>query len=166
MTTTKVQEKIQEFLNGLSTDHTELSDYVSPEDITDYSTAFDEIETILQNNNSLDVEIIYYSRALEYLKDNDPSLNESLSIASEYGFTPENLNSEVLASLLASQENREQFQELENEIETFFNDLEEEIDTYKNDTVNLLIEAGEEAESVEDLELDELTELAEEKGII
>ena len=44
-------------------------------------------------------EIIYYSKAMNYLIENDPSLRESLSIANEYGSSLESLSSETLASV-------------------------------------------------------------------
>ena len=48
---------------------------------------------------------------MEYLKEHDNSLNESLEIASEYGYNTENLNSELLASLLASRNKQQDFNE-------------------------------------------------------
>lgn len=45
-------------------------------------------------------EVIYYHKAIEVLKEHDASLMESLSLASDCGYTPENLNSEILATLL------------------------------------------------------------------
>lgn len=45
-------------------------------------------------------EITYYHKALEFLKDHDPSLRNSLKLASDLGFELKNLNSEILASLL------------------------------------------------------------------
>ena len=95
------------------------SEYLSIKtDLTDvYDIFFD-----LQNNGYFNEEVIYYSSAIRYLKDNDPSLTESLEIATEYGYTTENLNSEVLASLHASQKKEETFHELISpELETLFN---------------------------------------------
>ena len=74
-------------------------------------------------------EIIYYSKAIEYLSENDASLQESLSIASELGYTTENLNSELLATLLYQQNIHEEFNEYWSEIETYF----EEYDEYLNE---------------------------------
>lgn len=45
-------------------------------------------------------EIIYYSVAMKFLRDNDNSLRESLEIAEEYGYSPRELSSEILATLL------------------------------------------------------------------
>lgn len=79
--------------------------------------SFDELREYLEDNNYFDVEIIYYSNAMEYLTEHDNSLQESLSIASDMGCSLEHLNSETLASLLASQNVRNDFEDLENEIE-------------------------------------------------
>lgn len=65
-------------------------------------------------------EIIYYAKAMEYLTNNDTSLNRSLEIASELGFTTENLNSELLATLVHQEDLREQYYEIQNEIEEIF----------------------------------------------
>ena len=56
---------------------------------------------------------------MDYLREHDNSLSESMEIANDYGYEPKNINSELLASLLASQNAREEFYELENEIEEF-----------------------------------------------
>jgi hypothetical protein len=115
------QTSIFEFLNSLTTEVT-ISDFVNIEDI-DFNNVFFSIYETIDDNNGFDIEIIYYSNAIDYLKKNDPSLQESLSIASEYGYDLKNINSELLASLLASQNSREEFYELQSEIEDFFNEL-------------------------------------------
>tara|TARA_R110000851_G_scaffold78659_2_gene173530 strand:- start:605 stop:1033 length:429 start_codon:yes stop_codon:yes gene_type:complete len=95
------------------------SEYLSnKEDLTDIDDLFDD----LRDNGYFNEEVIYYSSAIRYLKDNDPSLTESLEIATEYGYTTENLNSEVLASLHASQKKEETFyEEIYPELEDLFN---------------------------------------------
>ena len=45
-------------------------------------------------------EVIYYSTAIKFLSENDASLQDSLNIANEMGFSLENINSELLATLL------------------------------------------------------------------
>jgi|SRR5690625_796301 len=52
-------------------------------------------------------EVIYYSKAIKYLSENDPSLQISLELAKDLGYSLENINSELLATLL-----------LQNELET------------------------------------------------
>ncbi len=120
------QTAIFEFLKGLKTE-VEITDYVNIEDI-DTENAYDSIYEKIQDNGGFDIKIIYYSNAIQYLKENDPSLNESLAIAKEYGFELESLNSEVLASLLASRNAQEEFYELQSEIDEFFQDLCDELE--------------------------------------
>ena len=86
-------------------------------------TTLDEITDVLHDNNAFDQEVIYYSTAIKYLQENDPSLQESIEIASEYGFELKNLNSEVLASLLKTQNVQNKFSDLETEIEEFLSEL-------------------------------------------
>jgi hypothetical protein len=88
----------------------------------------DDLREAIEDGSGFDIEIIYYSRAIEYLRDNDASLKESLSIAAELGYTPDNLSSEILASLLASQNARTEFEEITSEIDDFFEELNAEED--------------------------------------
>ena len=81
---------------------------------------FYDLYDILLSNNALDVEIIYYHKAIDFLKDNDPSLCDSIALACELGCNLENLNSEFLASILATDILRTQFFELEPEINEIF----------------------------------------------
>lgn len=108
---------IIEFLNELNTD-LDLA-YVYEDSIS-----FDEFsERIDQMINETDV--VYYSVAMDYLQENDNSLNESISIAVELGYSLENVNSELLATLLKQQNLREQFSELSDEIEVYFDEYDE-----------------------------------------
>ena len=95
------------------------SEYLSIKtDLTDVNDIFDD----LQDNGYFNEEVIYYSTAIRYLKENDPSLTESLEIATEYGYEAKNLNSEVLASLHASQKKENTFfEDIAPELETLFN---------------------------------------------
>jgi hypothetical protein len=118
-------EKIQNFINELDSKiDIDLKYYCSTVDVE----SFEDIEEAIENNGGFNIDIIYYSRAIEYLKENDVSLTESMSLAIDYGIKLENINSELLASLLASQEARDNFYEYQDEIETFFNELNEEED--------------------------------------
>jgi hypothetical protein len=78
---------------------------------------------IARHNNGFEVEIVYYSNAIEYLKRNDPSLSESMEIATQYDYKLYMLNSEVLASLHASQKAMCDYWDYQNEINNFFNTL-------------------------------------------
>ena len=124
MNTLTRHDKIEDFLANLDTD-IDVLNFVNIQDI-DTLDAFNSIYEMIQDNNGFDIEVIYYGDAIEYLKQHDPSLCDSLEIAIEYGYTIENINSELLASLLKSQNVREEFQDLRNEINTFFEELEED----------------------------------------
>jgi|VirMetMinimDraft_7_1064189.scaffolds.fasta_scaffold08517_4 hypothetical protein len=123
-------QKIFNFLSQLDTEIS-INDYVNIEDI-DFDNAFDYIYESIQDNSGFDIEIIYYSNAIEYLQKNDPSLKESLEIAIDFGYSLEKISSEVLASLLASKNAVENFYNLESEINTFFLELSEELTTLEN----------------------------------
>ena len=120
------RERVAEFLKDLHST-IDILNYVNPEDI-DIENAYESILEKLQDNGGFDVEIIYYSKAMQFLMENDSSLKESLEIASEFGFKIENLNSEVLASLLASRQAEEEFYDLQSEIDDFFQDLCDELE--------------------------------------
>jgi len=74
------------------------------------------------NDAIMQEEIIYYSEAIKYLMREDASLGQSLEIASEYGYTTEQLNSELLATLLYQQKLTEQWYEIENQVSKLFYD--------------------------------------------
>lgn len=62
-------------------------------------------------------EIIYYSEAIKFLQENDPSLEDSLWIASEYGMELDDLSSETLASLLYQRMLMEEWGEIVDDLE-------------------------------------------------
>tara|TARA_R110000787_G_scaffold202438_1_gene313110 strand:+ start:458 stop:880 length:423 start_codon:yes stop_codon:yes gene_type:complete len=95
------------------------SQYLSSKtDLTDVNDLFDD----LQENGYFNEEVIYYSTAIRYLKENDPSLTESLEIATEYGYEAKNLNSELLASLHASKAKENTFfEDIAPKLENLFN---------------------------------------------
>ena len=128
-TQTETQTK-QEFTEAeLKLDELEslFLDYIEDIDVTDYITEADleegnindanELYDLLHDNYAFDVEIIYYSTAMEYLTEHDQSLSESFEIANEMGFDLENLSSETLASLHASRQAEEDFWSIKDEID-------------------------------------------------
>ena len=89
--------------------------------IYDENKDFDQLnEDVIQYIH--ESEIIYYSKAMAYLSDNDSSLFESLEIAKEYGYSIENLNSELLASLLYQQNLTNEWYEISEQVEEILND--------------------------------------------
>jgi hypothetical protein len=119
----KRSEKIEKFFREeIKMNHIDIMYYVDAESVNSLNDVYESID----EKNGFDVEIIYYRDAMEYLMERDTSLRESLEIAHEYGYTADNINSELLASLLASRECREEFMSYEDEITEFFNSLDEE----------------------------------------
>ena len=119
----KQTQKIVDFFTEIENDtKIEILSNIELNDI-DLENPFDSIYTAIDENNGFDIEIIYYSNAMEYLTRNDNSLRESIEIALDYGYELKNINSELLASLLASQNSRYEFNQYENEINELFNTL-------------------------------------------
>ena len=48
------------------------------------------------------IDILYYDNAIKYLAKNDPSFKESLELADDMGYRAKDLDSELLASMLAT----------------------------------------------------------------
>jgi hypothetical protein len=118
-----------ELLNSLTIENVDLQ-YFASSDHTSAQDLYDSIE----EGDGFNVEIIYYYNAIEYLKDNDNSLRESLEIAQEFGYEAKDINSELLASLLASQYAREEFENsVRSKVQDFFDSLEEEEEETTND---------------------------------
>ena len=106
-----------------------IMNWLDEEDIEATDTVEDIInliETANEDYEITDAEIIYYSNAIEYLAENDASLNESLDIAKEFGYTIADLNSELLASLLKSRYNEDDFANFLEELEKTLKEYSEE----------------------------------------
>ena len=117
-TQTKQEKQIEDLIE-LFEDYAEDIDvdsilhYNEIEDINDS----DDLLELIEDNNGFDIDIIYYSKAIKYLAENDASLSESIEIAVDMGYSLENLNSETLASLHASQKARDDFWDIKDEID-------------------------------------------------
>lgn len=127
----KIKDKIYKFLGSLETE-IDVNYYVNIDEI-DLSDPYESIYNMIDDDYGFDIDIIYYQNAIEYLMKNDNSLYDSLAIASEYGYTCDNLNSEILASLLASRNSREDFYNLQKEIDDFFEEIKSELDDMEED---------------------------------
>lgn len=108
------------FLKNLGTE-VDILNYIDIENI-DFSDAYNSIYEMIDESGGFDIEIIGYYNAMEYLKENDYSLNQSIELACDMGYELKNVNSELLASLLASQNVRYDFMTFENEINSYFED--------------------------------------------
>jgi hypothetical protein len=116
----KTEKQITEFLKSLDIDNVDIMDYINIDEI-DHDNPAESIFDMINDNGGFNVDIIYYYNAMEYLKRNDPSLSESMEIAIEYGYKLEDINSELLASLHASQKAMSDYWDYQNEINNFFN---------------------------------------------
>lgn len=85
---------------------------------------FEDVHDIIDNDNGFVIEMVYYSNAIKYLKENDPSLRLSLELAADLGYQIHQVNSELLASILVSDIVRQEFQELESEFTSLLEELE------------------------------------------
>jgi hypothetical protein len=115
-TQTTPQQQVIELLDQ-TIEHVGFSGYLLNEDFT----TFEEVRDLLEDNGAFNVEVIYYNDAMSYLMENDPSLKRSLELAADFGCELKNLNSETLASLLASENARTEFYQLESEINSILN---------------------------------------------
>jgi hypothetical protein len=115
-TTTTPQHQVIDLLND-TIENVDFTGFLSGEDFT----TFEEVRDLLEDNGALNIEIIYYSDAMRYLMQNDNSLRNSLELAADFGYELKNLNSETLASLLASENARTEFYQLESEINSILN---------------------------------------------
>jgi hypothetical protein len=119
--------KIEDFFKSIELNHLNINDFITESDLDtlDFSNAFEELLDLLDEKNAFEIEIIYYRNAMDYLYQHDMSLTDSLELVSELGYKIENLNSEILASLLASEITRQAFFGLREDIENFFANFDE-----------------------------------------
>ena len=115
------KQEIIEYFEKIST-HLEfdIMDHLTEDDLDDMED-FDDLADILRQDGAFDIDIIYYHKAIKYLQENDPSLTESLNIANDLGYKTCDLNSEMLASLLASENCEASFFDYEDEINELLN---------------------------------------------
>jgi len=117
----KNKQEIIEYFERISADlEFDIMDHLTEDDLDDMED-FDYLIDTLRDDGAFDIEIIYYHKAMQYLMDNDTSLCDSLNIANDMGYKTCDLNSEMLASLLASQNAEEEFYEYEAQINELLN---------------------------------------------
>ena len=97
----------------------EFTDYIDLEEVLDYSDTFELFEEYVQER-IYESDVIYYSEAIKFLAENDPSSQISLELASDCGY--ENLSSEVLATVLLQELLQGELPDLED----YWNDNKEE----------------------------------------
>jgi hypothetical protein len=92
--------------------------YDDLEDAKDFESYFEELE-----ESTYQIECIYYSNSMKYLTEHDTSLNESLEIASEWGYEVEDLNSELLATLLMQRKELEALYDAKDDLEDLYDEF-------------------------------------------
>lgn len=123
---TNNQTRIEKIINWLNENSSADIDYSGIIADDAEINSFEDLRDIIEDANGFDQEIVYYANAINYLKEHDPSLRESLGIALEFGYTIKDLSSETLASLHASRKCREDFEEPENSFNNFLIELDAE----------------------------------------
>jgi len=86
---------------------------VKLDDITELEEYLQELD---ENGDITNTEVIYYATAMDYLKENDPCLEFSMKLASDMGYELKNINSELLASLLKTENNKDDYQKFISEV--------------------------------------------------
>jgi len=104
-----INEQLKELFQGTSFEHYEYDNIDNAEDL---------IEKIREEISG--EEVIYYSNAMKYLLQNDPGLQISIGLAIEQGVSIEDLNSELLATILQQNKLTEELSSLEDEIEAIY----------------------------------------------
>tara|TARA_R100001163_G_C5050664_1_gene187503 strand:- start:248 stop:613 length:366 start_codon:yes stop_codon:yes gene_type:complete len=103
-------EYIEKETEQCVTDHLDIEDILKMES---YYELYDELDDV----GFFNVEILYYANAMDYLKEHDTSLADSLQYAHGLGYAAQDLNSELLASILATENLIESFGSYYDEIE-------------------------------------------------
>lgn len=90
-----------------------ICNWIDDDDLKELETEElrDYLDELNEDGEITDVEGIYFSNAIEYLKENDASLMESMELARDFGYTTENITSEILASLLKIKRQQEYYGE-------------------------------------------------------
>ena len=103
-----IVDTLQELsIKYLEEDATDFLNDIIKEELSQYDSNF--IYEELESEGFFNIEIIYYSKAIKYLADNDASLGESINISLEIGLSLESINSETLASLHASRDRENKY---------------------------------------------------------
>lgn len=119
------KEKLERICEILDTELS-LYDYAKNYLMESDVESFDDICEILLDERALEVEIIYYRDAMDYLMEHDLTLTDSLELAEEMGYKPSDLNCCTLATLLATKNNECSLYGLSDEIEEIIEEEEED----------------------------------------
>ena len=120
------QEAAQE-IEKLLSDQVEIDVTIDERDL-EPGMDVDDLENAVDIDRAISeqCEIIYYSRAMDYLAEHDPSLHEAMDCAEEYGYSPKDLSSEILATLLNERRMRELYYGNRSDIQDILDQIEDE----------------------------------------
>ena len=93
-------------------------DFIQASDVESWHEDNDDIGEKIQERIN-EQEVIYYHKAMEYLTENDTSLNNSMQLASDMGYEADKINSELLATLLLQDNLTQKAHKLVVELEAF-----------------------------------------------
>ncbi|MDA9231281.1 hypothetical protein N9O56_01775 [Rickettsiales bacterium] len=132
--TKKTIKQINQFIDQLDQKHFNddysnclndflTNDFLEELEQEDPKKCFEDIyEELSREFGFFDIDVIYYSKAIKYLQDNDSSFTNSLQLASDHGYEAKDLNCQILANILLNNSAIETFYSLRNQIIEFFED--------------------------------------------
>ena len=115
-----VVDKIQDLI-----DDTEWLNDVSFDMDEDEISSVDDVVNYLEDRIN-EIEVIYYANAMKILMEHDPSLQESMEYADDYGYRCKDINSELLATILCQEKAREELYDIRDDIEEVVDEWLEE----------------------------------------
>ena len=133
VTKKSIKERMEHILDNYQFGNTNVLEFITPEELIKddaINDAHDVQYTIwerINDNGGFQIDIIYYYKAMEYLSRYDHTLCESVEIADELGYQLADINSETLASLHASRQAEEEYNDQTDE----FNEIWELIEEYR-----------------------------------
>lgn len=114
--TKKTGQQIREFSESINMPT--MWEYVNTQEFNQCENTED-LREELEEGGYFNQDIVYYSNAIKYLADNDPSFTRAFTLATELGYDMRNLNSEILATLVHSDDLYEQWNINEEKIQEF-----------------------------------------------
>lgn len=120
------REQAAQAITDLLSERVGIDHDVDPSNL-EYGMDIDTFERLEDVERSINEQsdIIYYSRAMEFLSREDPSLTEAFKYAAEMGYDLKDLNSEVLASILNNRQMYDIYWSIRDEIEEILDDIDD-----------------------------------------
>lgn len=113
----------------LKESYSELDSAIDFHYLEEDTSTLEELQEAIQQYIYESCNIVYYSNAIKYLAENDPSLRESFELAEEMCMEVKNLNSETLATMLYQRELSNMLAEFISDAEGLAEIEEEEVKT-------------------------------------